>query len=229
MLTGKWKELHRSRFRDLAADCGGPPIESGDPALRNWSEKWTTPDQLRVERYIDQFDLSEKRILHIGIGNSGFARRFHDRVHEIVGTSLDEPEIKLARSLKYQNYLTMIHNKYSGDSQEIRGSFDFIVENNPTSACCCLRHLAELLRLFECRLGGDGQIVTDRVGLAWIPQGANPRWSFDFDDLQAVASAVGLNAWKINRNTYVLCRTVPSKPALRQRLGSWIRRLRISL
>jgi hypothetical protein len=48
---------------------------SSDPALRNWSQKWTTPDQLRIERYIDRFDLRSKRILHIGIGNSGLARR----------------------------------------------------------------------------------------------------------------------------------------------------------
>ena len=201
-------------------------MESSDPALRDWSEKWTTPDQLRIEKYIDQFDLRKKRILHIGVGNSGLARRFHGRAGEIVGTSLDEPEVQLARGLSFPNYRTVLHNKYSGRSAEISGRFDFIVENNPTSACCCLRHLAELLGLLESKLAESGQIVTDRVGLAWIPQGANPRWSFDFADLREVASAVGLIAWKINGNTYVLCRGVPSKPALRGRLGRWIRTLR---
>ena len=201
-------------------------MESSDPALRDWSEKWTTPDQLRIEKYIDQFDLREKRVLHIGIGNSGFAKRFQERVGEIVGTSLDEPEVELARTLHFPNYRAVLHNKYSGETEQIAGSFDFIVENNPTSACCCLRHLAELFQLLDSKLAEGGQIVTDRVGLAWIPENANPRWSFDFDDLQAVASAVGLNAWKIDRNTYVLCRSAPSKPALRGRLTSWSRRLR---
>jgi hypothetical protein len=197
---------------------------SSDPALRNWSQKWTTPDQLRIERYIDRFDLRSKRILHIGIGNSGLARRFHHRVGEIVGTSIDEPELQLAQNLSYSNYHAVLHNKYSGMSDEVTGRFNVIVENNPTSACCCMRHLAELFRFLELKLAEDGQIVTDRVGLAWIPDGAHPRWSFDFEDLQAVASVVGLQAWKINRDTYVLSRRTLAKPAFGPRLRSLLRR-----
>jgi len=199
---------------------------SSDPALRNWFQKWTTPDQLRIERYIDRFDLRSKRILHIGIGNSGLASRFHDRVSEIVGTSIDEPELQLAQNLNYSNYRAVLHNKYSGMTDEFTGRFNFIIENNPTSACCCIRHLSELFRLLELELAEDGQIVTDRVGLAWIPDGAHPRWSFDFDDLQAVASVAGLKAWKINRDTYVLSRDTPAKPAFGPRLRSLLRRIK---
>jgi hypothetical protein len=141
----------------------------------------------------------------------------------LVRTSLDEPELRLARSLSYSNYHAVLHNKYSGATDEVRGRFDFIVDNNPTSACCCLQHLAELFRFLELKLAEAGQIVTDRVGLAWIPEDANPRWSFDFDDLQAVGSAVGLNVSRINRNTYVLSRGVPAKPAFRGRLRALLR------
>jgi hypothetical protein len=225
-LTGKWRKLHCLRFSELPADCGTRPAESSDPALRDWSRKWTTPDQLRIERYIDQFDLHDKRVLHIGIGNSGLATRFHQRVGEILGTSLDGPELQLARSLQYPNYRVVLHNKYSGATDEIAGRFDFIAENNPTSACCCVRHLAELFRFLEFKLTDGGQIVTDRVGLAWIPEGANPRWSFDFEDLQAIGSTVGLQVWKINRDTYVLCRDKPTKPALSGRLQNLLRRAR---
>jgi hypothetical protein len=223
-LTGNWKELHRSRFSELPADCGGQPGESSDPALRDWSQKWTTPDQLRIERYIDQFELRDKRLLHIGIGNSGLATRFHDHTGEIVGTSLDEPELRLARSLGYSNYRVALHNKYSGETDDLAGRFDFIVENNPTSACCCMRHLAELFRLLESKLAEGGQVVTDRAGLAWTPEDANRRWSFDFDDLQAVGSMVGLKVWRISEDTYVLCRHIPPKPALSERFQSLFRR-----
>lgn len=225
-LTEKWRELHRLRFSELPFDCGGPPAESSDPVLRDWSRKWTTPDQLRIERYIDQFDLRDKRILHIGIGNSGLARRFHDRVCEILGTSLDEPELHLAQSLRYPNYSVVLHNKYFGATNEVAGRFDFIVENNPTSACCCLRHLAGLFQFLESKLANGGQIVTDRIGLAWVPEGAHPRWSFDFDDLQAVGSVAGLDAWRISGDTYVVCRGAPAKPTLRGRLQSMLRRSR---
>jgi len=144
----------------------------------------------------------------------------------LVRTSLDEPELRLARSFSYSNYDVVLHNKYSGATDEVRGRFDFIVDNNPTSACCCLHHLAELFRFLELKLAEGGQIVTDRVGLAWIPEDANPRWSFDFDDLQAVGSVVGLKLSRINRNTYVLSRGVPAKPAFHGRLQALLRTAR---
>ena len=169
-LTKAWRELHRSRFPELPFDCGNeddPGIIYG-PDLRDWSAKATTPDQYRIEKYIDRFDLRDKRLLHIGVGNSGLARRFHRRVKEIVGTTIDEPEIKVAQTLGYPNYSVVLHNKYSGGGDRIAGKFDFILDNNLTSPCCCVRHLAALFTFFGERLSDGGHIVTDREGLAWI-------------------------------------------------------------
>lgn len=224
-LSGKWRQLHRERFPELPEDCGGPAFASEDEDLRDWSRKTTTPDQYRIERYIDRFDLRDRRILHIGIGNSGLARRFHGRVGEIVGTTLDEPEIELARRLGYPNYRVVLHNKYSGAAEAIPGRFDFILDNNLASACCCVTHLAELFKLLEGKLSENGLIVTDREGLAWIPRGTNPRWSFNLNDLAALASVAGFDAWRINRNTWVLCHGRPGHPALGPRLRASIRRM----
>ena len=64
----RWRALHAQRFRELPFDCE----RSADPGvrfseeLRDWSDKATTPDQRRMERYIDRYDLRQKRILHIG-------------------------------------------------------------------------------------------------------------------------------------------------------------------
>jgi len=216
MTDSPWRKLHELRFPELPLDCGNdsdPGIIYG-PDLRDWSSKATTPDQYRIEKYIDRFDLRDKRLLHIGIGNSGLARRFHRRVMEIVGTTIDEPEIKVAGTLGYPNYSIVLHNKYSGDSGKLAGKFDVIIDNNPTSPCCCVRHLAALFSFFEDRLSSSGQIVTDREGLAWVPEESNPRWSFDFDDLAAVASAAGLGAFRVNRNVYVLARSAPLPPSI---------------
>src|SRR3954471_10645840 len=98
MTDGAWRELHELRFPELPFDCRNnddPGILYG-PDLRDWSAKATTPDQYRIEKYIDRFDLRDKRLLHIGVGNSGLARRFHRRVDEMVGTTIDEPDIKVA-------------------------------------------------------------------------------------------------------------------------------------
>jgi len=215
MTESDWRKLRDVRFPELPFDCGNeedPGIVYG-PDLRDWSNKATTPDQHRIEKYIDRFDLRDKRLLHIGVGNSGLAKRFHRRVKEIVGTTIDEPEIKVAQTLAYPNYSVVLHNKYSGGSDRIAGKFDFILDNNLTSPCCCVRHLAALFTFFGDRLSTDGHIVTDREGLAWIPPDkSNPQWSFDFDDLAAVASTAGLAAFRVNSNVFVLSRSAPPVP-----------------
>ena len=222
-----WRKLHALRFAELPFDCGNdddPGILYG-PDLRDWSAKATTPDQYRIEKYIDRFDLRDKRLLHIGVGNSGLARRFHRRVNEIVGTTIDEPDIKVARSLGYPNYSVFLHNKYSGDSEKITGKFDVIVDNNLTSPCCCISHLAALFGFFDDRLADGGHIVTDRQGLAWIPPDqSNPRWSFAFEDLAAVASAAGLAAFQVNKNVYVVSRSAPLSPTVGSVARHWVRR-----
>lgn len=212
-----WRAPHAQRFPELPFDCG----RSVDPGvrfseeLRDWSDKATTPDQRRMEQYVDRYDLRQKRILHIGIGNSGLAQRFHSRVKEIVGTTIDDPEITVAQSLGLANYGFALHNKFSGENKAIDGPFDFILDNNPTSPCCCIRHLATLFEFYAEKLAPGGQIVTDREGLAWFPEDSSPRWGFSFDDLAAVAQVAGFSAYRANRNVYVLSRSPPPKPTLR--------------
>jgi hypothetical protein len=211
-----WLELHKSRFADLPFDCGNE-IDPGvldTPELRDWSARPTTDDQYRIESYLDRLDLRTKRILHIGIGNSGLARRLHRRAGEIVGTSVDGPEIGLARSLSLPNYTAIEHNKYSGLSNGIPGKFDLIVDNNLTSSCCCISHLRRFFEFLGAKLSSDGQVITDSAGLAWIPPTAHPRWQLSFDDLAAVAKVAELIAYRIDRNILALGRTRPPKPRL---------------
>lgn len=206
-----WRKVHAARFSELPFDCGqsaNPGIRFSEE-LRDWSDKATTPDQRRMESYIDRYDLRQKRILHVGIGNSGLAQRFSRRTKEIVGTTIDDPEIKVAQSLALSNYQFVRHNKFSGENGSIHGPFDFILDNNPTSPCCCIRHLATLFDFYSEKLSADGQIVTDRQGLEWFPEDSNPRWGFSFDDLAAAALAAGLSAYRFNANVYVLTRNAP--------------------
>jgi hypothetical protein len=222
-----WHELHASRFADLPRDCGNTidpgMVDSED--LRDWSAKGTTPDQARMERYIDRYDLTDKRVLHIGIGNSGLARRLGGRMKELVGTTVDEPEIEAARSLGLPNYSVVLHNKYSGVNEAVAGKFDFILDNNPTSPCCCFRHLHDLFGFYAEKLAKDGQVVTDREGLGWIPDGVNPRCRFDFQDLAAVAEAAGFCAFEATGSVCVLSRSAPAAPEAGAQLRHALRRV----
>lgn len=223
-----WRALQAQRFPELPFDCGN----SADPGIRfheevrDWSDKDTTYDQLRIERFIDRYDLRQKRVLHVGMGNSGLAKRFHRRTCEIVGTTIDEPEIEVARSLRLPNYRFIMHNKYSGKNDAVTGSFDFIVDNNPTSPCCCIRHLSTLFDFYVEKLGPSGLVVTDRAGLEWVPKGANPRWSFCFDDLEAASAVVGLSAYRANETVIVLSRSPPMRPGRAAMFRHRLRRAR---
>ena len=225
-LTQAWRDLHRSRFADLPLDCGNSlsPGVIYSPELRDWSDKATTSDQARMERYIDRYDLRGARILHVGIGNSGLARRFCGRVGEIVGTTIDDPEIEVARLLALPNYGFVLHNKYSGSHTVIAGTFDFILDNNLTSPCCCISHLAGLFEFYADKLADGGQIVTDRQGLEWVPVGSSPRWGFKLDDLRAVAALAGLSVFSMTNSVYVLARSAPPAPGLSPRAANRLRR-----
>jgi hypothetical protein len=140
-------------------------------------------------------------------------------------------EVAKAAQLGLPNYRAVLHNKYSKADADIPRSFDFIVDNNPTTFCCCIKHLGDMVQFYASRLGEHGQLVTDRVGLGWAidAPGSNPRWAFDFDDLTAVASLAGLKAYRVDRNIYVVSRKRPVRPPLRARAAhvarSWLRRL----
>jgi hypothetical protein len=215
-ISSAWREVHQARFCELPFDCGN----TSDPGviynedIRDWSDKPTTPDQERIERYIDRYDLEQKRILHIGIGDSGLANRIHRRVKEIVGTTIDEPEMRVARSRALSKYTYALHNKFTPWDGIVEGRFDFIIDNNPTSPCCCVRHLAALFDFYDAKLTPGGQIVTDRQGLKWVPRGSDPRWGLDFDDLVLVAAAAGFSVYRMNSTVYVLSRTPPVKPGI---------------
>lgn len=228
-LTEAWRELHVTRFAELPLDCGNC-VDAGiiySEDLRDWSDKATTPDQARMERYIDRYDLRTKRILHIGVGNSALARRFHNRVREIVGTTIDEPEIRVARALSIPNYSCILHNKYSGRDTDISGKFDFILDNNPTSPCCCIRHLADLFSFYATKLNPSGMVVTDLGGLQWVPAGSSARWRFDFDDLSAAAATAGIRAYYGTRKVFLLSREQPPAPSPKSLLAHLARRTRL--
>lgn len=210
---GHLEALAAERFPELTLDCG----RRGDPGLvdstqwRDWTVRETTPDQLRIEDYLDMQDLRGRSILHIGLGNSGLALHFHERAREIVGTTVVPAERDNGRALGLANYHVALHNKYTGAAEGMADHFDFVVDNNPTTFCCCLAHLATMLEFYADKLGESGQFVTDRVGLGWthVP-GCNPRWSFGFDDLAAVGALAGLKATQVDRDVWVLSRKPPA-------------------
>lgn len=230
----KLSAVCRERFPELLRDCG----ETAQPGIadidgfRDWSDLETTSDQLRIEEYLDRAGLERKAILHVGIGNSGFARRFVRRASRVVGITIAPGEAQTAANLGLSNYTAILHNKYSdANGGAVPGQFDLIIDNNLTGYCCCAKHLGNMLEFYASKLSAGGQLITDRRGLAWTTEDprANSRWRFSFDDLAAVAACAGLNAYRATADIFILAQTPPSPPTLGSRLAYLFRKLRRSL
>ena len=218
--------LHAARFDDLPFACSSPSGGVSDvKEWRDWSGQPSTPDQIRIEAYLDAFDLSGKSILHIGSGNSRLAARFAGRARQIVGTTVVPAEVECAEALALPNYRALLHNKYDGLGLE-GGRFDFIVDNNPSTFCCCLTHFSKMIEFYARALAPEGQIVTDAVGLGWITDCSHPRWSFGADDLRDIAALAGLECHRVGGGTIVLARRAPVRPTVGSRLRRQLRRLR---
>jgi hypothetical protein len=201
-------------FQELPARCDNNDSPGLDEVemWRDWSLLDTTPDQIRIEKFLTRSNIFRKRILHVGIGNSSLAKKMSRFSCDILGITISKDEISNAERLNISNYKYIIHNKYSNSKLKFGDSFDYIVDNNPTTFCCCLDHLMTMMRFYANNLSEDGQILCDLIGLGWVvsTQGANPRWNFSFDDIAIVARQVGLNAYRKDRFTIVLSRRPPS-------------------
>ena len=57
------------------------------------------------------------------------------------------------------------------------------------------------------------------------PDGSPRRWSFDFEDLAAVASMVGLSAFRRTGSIYVMAHARPREPGLISRTRHAVRRV----
>lgn len=226
-------ELAAHRFWPLPADCGNSadPGIVASPDWRDWTDEDTSVDQQRIEAYLDTFSLRGTRILHVGVGNSSLAKRFAKRAKEVIGLSIDQPELALARELGLANYRVFDRNKYAAFDHEIDGKFDFIIDNNITSACCCLSHLFGLLERYRDLLAPTGQVLTDREGLGWTPDapGRHSRWQFSVEDLSFCGDRVGLTTEPVGAHLIALSRGRRSKPNAysrtvsrgRRRLRQW--------
>jgi hypothetical protein len=181
------------------------------PEYRDWTEEETTEDQLRIEDVLQDEGVEGRTIFHVGIGNSGLAARFHKTARWIDGITIQENEYRRAIDLSISNYTPLLENKYISDlALRMRRKYDFIVDNNPTTFCCCRRHFSTMLANYTELLKPDGVILTDKVGLHWTSMPNDPRWKlaesewwtlgklFGLRDVRYTDSVIGLkkgSAW----------------------------------
>lgn len=186
-----------TRLDSLRLWCGSRDSAGVDevPEWRDWTDQETTPDQLRIEDVLEGELVTGSAILHIGIGNSSLARRFHSRARIIDGITIQKRELELALRLAIPNYTPRQGNKYSPNlPAELSRRYDFIVDNNPTTFCCCRTHLATMLANYSVLLRANGVLLSDKVGLHWTSEPNDPRWAVAEDEWSVLGGNFGLRA-----------------------------------
>jgi hypothetical protein len=196
----------KRRFLSCGDHCGLPALscrseqvlakdyeshQAGGDLAFDWSAKHTTPDQFRIENELGRLQYAGARTLHVGIGNSEFAARWHSEMAEILGITIAPMEKRHADGLSVPNYFCFLINKYDPALACLTEGLDFIVDNNPSFAACCKFHFFTMWNSYRMLLKPGGMVLTDMEGMKWVIPGGDMRWSLDDADISWIADRFG--------------------------------------
>ena len=144
-----------------------------------WENNEATNDEKDVITFLKNDDLfNNKRILHIGIGNSYIAKNLKN-FKKIDGISLSKNELDLAKKSNIDNYEVFFQNKYCQNNilSKILNFYDIIIDVNIKSFACCDKAFVNLFKTYSELLNNNGIIITSKSGMKWSRQ-INPVLSF---------------------------------------------------
>ena len=148
--------------------CGNheQPWVTMNSAAVDWTQQETTRDQAHIEAVLDTMAVTGASILHVGVGNSGFAQRFASRARRIDGLTVHQNEKTYAEALGIPNYTVYVLNKHSQEFVSvIANTYDFIIDNNLASFTCCKYHFFVMCENYLRALTSHGQILTCQIGM----------------------------------------------------------------
>lgn len=153
-------------------DCNQhiPKIRYSDGS---WLNIEVTPDQKRIMNYLKSINIENKTILHVGTGNSSFAKEFSNN-NSIDSITVMEDELEHAKSLNLKNYNCIKLNKYSSELLQLEHRYDIISDNNLSSFACCKTHFIEMMNNYFALLKAGGVIITDKKGMEYHQDFAFP-------------------------------------------------------
>jgi len=146
-----------------------------------WENKEATNDEKDVLTYLKNDDLFyNKRILHVGIGNSYIAKNLKD-FKKIDGISLSKNELDLAKKNNIDNYEVFFQNKYCQNNilKKTLNFYDVIIDVNIKSFACCDKAFVNLFKKYSKILNNNGIIISSKAGMKWSRQ-IKPVLSFSF-------------------------------------------------
>jgi len=204
-LKPRWSSLSCWSDLDLCRQVDHPGVGAENARLVDFANAKTTVDQQRIEAVLDGLDLAGKRLLHVGVGDSGLALRFHKRCQSIDGLTIAERELMHGTGLGLPNYRIHLLNKYGRDFlTALQPGYDLIIDNNLASFVCCAFHYARMMDHYRWALARHGEILTDQRGMGWVVR--DRRWRMTYDDLAKAGARFGLQSSRVTEDVYALRR-----------------------
>ena len=160
-------------------NCNCSRTNYSDRNYTYWENREITSDEFEIINFLEKsYDLRAKSILHIGIGNSFFAKKFFK--NQIFGITISQKEIDLAYSLRLSNYNVLLCDKYSLNFKEKLNniSFDLIVDTNLKSYSCCQDSFNFYMENLFYKLKKNGTLITSKNGMNWY-KNLKPKLSFN--------------------------------------------------
>jgi hypothetical protein len=199
---------YASAYETCPEVCGNlenPGVALDMPLWIEHTDLDTTVDQLRIEEALSLMDWRNKNILHIGVGNSRFARRFASGAALIDGLTVCRSELDRAQSLGIPNYTVYFLNKYGREFLlTLTNHYDFVIDNNLASYACCKYHFYRMLDNFLWAMKPGAMILTDQRGMDFTV--AEKRWVLCYQDLQALQRKFPVRVARINDTVFAIAR-----------------------
>jgi len=197
--------LLRAPGRRCPRDCGrdDPPADYRD---RSFADGSVSPDQARIADALPALLAAlgpSARMLHVGVGCSDLAVRFAGRLAHLDGITVLPDEAALADALGFPNYTVFTMNKHGRGLDALAGPYALVVDNNPGSFTCCVRHVRALFEGYARVLAPGGRVLTDERGARWRQAGGYRvswrRWARQGRAVGLVPERITATVWALRK------------------------------
>ena len=164
-----------------------------DKTYTYWENRNTTSDEIEIVEFLKKKKIINQQILHIGIGNSYFAKSLFVN-NKIIGITILESELLKGNELNIENYKIIIKNKYQKDFILRNNKFNIIVDVNLKSYSCCQKAFEYYFKNLCASLKRNSTIITSKKGMRWTSN-LTPKYSFSLKNFfkKKLKESKGLN------------------------------------
>lgn len=134
-----------------------------------WENREVTTDEIDIYDFLKnkKYKFKNKKILHIGVGNSFFAKKLITSHCSILGITISYPELIVSKNVDKKKYNVFLINKFSEkfQSKKILNNFDLIIDPNLKTFACCEDGFLFFFNILIKKMKKNSILITSRKGM----------------------------------------------------------------